>query len=84
MLRKNVAAGITDLMGGENRKFKSKMSFDTAFASVVNDMRGSYLLSFQAKQPRPGPHEIRVRLRNPPRDLILRARSEYWAVERHP
>lgn len=83
-LRKNVAAGVTDVMGGENRKFKDKMTFDAAFASVVNDIRGSYLLSFQPRQPKPGPHTIRVRLRNPRRDLVLRARTQYWAVESHP
>ncbi len=83
-LRKNVAEGVADVMGGENRKFKDKLGFDAAFASVANDIRGRYLLSFQPKHPRPGPHSIRVRLRNPRRDLVLRARSEYWATERHP
>jgi von Willebrand factor type A domain len=83
-LRKNVAAGVTDVMGGENRKFKDKMTFDAAFASVVNDIRGSYLLSFQPKQPDPGPHTIRVRLRNPRKDLVLTSRTQYWVTERQP
>ena len=83
-LRKNVGEGVADVMGGENRKFKDKVAFDGAFASMANDIRGRYLLSFQPKHPRPGPHSIRVRLRNPRKDLVLRARSEYWAVERHP
>ena len=83
-LRRNVAEGVADVMGGENRKFKDKFSFDAAFASVANDIRGRYLLSFQPKHPSPGPHSIRVGLRNPRRDLVVRARSEYWAVERHP
>jgi hypothetical protein len=83
-IRKNVAAGVADVMGGENMKFKDKFSFDAAFASMANDIRGRYLLSFQPRDPRPGPHSIRVRLRDPRRDLVLRARSQYWAVERHP
>lgn len=83
-LRKNVAAGVTDVMGGENRRFKDRVSFDAAFASVVNDIRGSYLLSFQPRQPKPGPHTIGVRLRDPERDLVLRARTQYWAVARGP
>lgn len=80
-LRKNVAVGVTDVMGGESRKFKDKTTFDAAFASVVNDIRASYLLSFQPKQPKPGPHAIRVRLRNPSKDLVLTSRTEYWATE---
>jgi hypothetical protein len=51
---------------------------------MANDIRSSYLLSFQPSHPRPGPHSVRVRLRNPRSDLVLRARSQYWAVERHP
>jgi hypothetical protein len=82
-LRKNVAVGVTDVMGGENRKFKDKMTFDAAFASVVNDIRGSYLLSFQPKQPTPGPHTLHVRLRSPRKDLVLTSRTEYWALEHH-
>jgi hypothetical protein len=81
-LHKNVAEGVADVMRGENRKFKDKPSFDAAFASLANDIRGRYFLSFQPKHPRPGPHSIRVRLRNPRKDLVLRARSLYWAVDR--
>jgi len=84
MLRKSAAEGVADVMGGESRKFKDKVNFDAAFASVANDIRGRYLLSFQPRHPRPGPHSIRVHLRNPRRDLVLRARSQYWAVESHP
>lgn len=80
-LRKNVAAGVTEVMGGDSRNFKDKTTFDAAFASVVNDIRASYLLSFQPKQPKPGPHQIRVRLRNPDKDLVLKSRAEYWAVK---
>jgi hypothetical protein len=83
-LRKNAAEGVADVMGGENKKFKDKFSFEAAFASVANDIRGRYLLSFQPKDLKPGPHSIRVRLRDPRKDLVLRARSQYWAVEHHP
>jgi len=83
-LRKNVAEGVADVMGGEDRKFKDKLSFDAAFASLTNDIRGRYLLSFQPRHPKPGPHSIRVRLRNPQKDLVLKARSEYWSVQGRP
>lgn len=83
-LRKNVAEGVADIMGGENRKFKNKVSFDAAFASLTNDIQGRYLLSFQPKHAGPGPHSIKVRLRHSQRDLILRARTQYWVAQSHP
>jgi len=83
-LRKNVSLGIADVMGGESKNFKDKNTFDAAFASLTNDIRGRYLLSFQPRHPKPGPHSIRVRLRNPQKDLVLKARSQYWTVEHHP
>jgi hypothetical protein len=79
-----ITEGVADVMGGENRKFKDKVTFDAAFASMANDIRGRYLLSFQPRHPRPVPHSIRIRLRNPRRDLVLRARYQYWAVESDP
>jgi hypothetical protein len=82
-LRKNVAQDIAAVMGGEDGKFKDKTTFDATFASITNGIRGRYLLSFQPKQPKLGPHPIRVRLRDSRKDLVLRARSEYWATERN-
>ena len=79
-LRKDVARAVSDVMGGEDRKFKDKFTFDAALQSVVNDVRGRYQLSFRPRNPRPGPHAIRVRLRDPQKDLVLRSRTEYWAV----
>jgi hypothetical protein len=49
-----------------------------------NDIRGPYLLSFRPKDPKPGPHRIRVHLRSEERDLLLRARPTYWAIQRTP
>lgn len=83
-LHRNAARDIAEVMGGEDGKFKDKATFDATFASMTNGIRGRYLLSFQPKQPKPGPHSIRVRLRDPRQDLVLRARSEYWAIERQP
>lgn len=83
-LRRNVARSTAEVMGGEDGKFEDKATFDATFASITNGIRGRYLLSFQPKQPKPGPHSLRVRLRDPRKDLLLRARSEYWAIERRP
>jgi len=83
-LHRNFAQDIAAMMGGEDGKFNNKITFDSTFASIANGIRGRYLLSFQPKQPTPGPHSIRVRLRDPRKDLVLRARSEYWATARQP
>jgi hypothetical protein len=83
-MRKSLAVEIANLTGGEARRFKDKSTFDSAFASVDNDIRGRYLLSFQPRHPTPGPHTIRVRLRDSQRDLVLRARNGYWAVQNRP
>ena len=83
-LRGNVAQNIAVVMGGEDGKFKDKGTFDATFASITNGIRGRYLLSFQPKQPMPGPHSIQVFLREPQHNLVLRARSQYWAIERQP
>lgn len=80
-LRKDVSLAVADVMGGEGRKFKDKVTFDATFASIANDIQGRYLLSFQPGHPKPGAHSIRVRLRDPQKDLVLKARSQYWAVE---
>lgn len=82
-LRKNVSLAVADVMGGESRKFKDKVTFDATFASIANDIQGRYLLSFQPSHPKPGAHSIRVRLRDRQKDLVLKARSQYWAVESH-
>ena len=83
-LRKNVAQDVAAVMGGEAGTFKDKTTFDATFASITNGIRGRYLLSFQPKQPKPDPHSIRVRLPEPRKDRVLRARSEYWAIESQP
>lgn len=83
-LRKSVSLAVADVMGGESRKFKDKVTFDATFASIANDIQGRYLLSFQPSHPQPGPHSTRVRLRDRQKDLVLKARAQYWAVETHP
>lgn len=79
-LRKNVSRGVAGVTGGETGRFKDKATFDATFGALTNDIRGRYLLSFHPKNPKPGPHAIRVRLRESRKDLIVKARLQYWAV----
>lgn len=79
--RKNVAIDVAKLSGGEYLTFGNQGTFDTQMATLANDDRSRYLLSFQPSDPKPGRHAIKVRLRNPER-FVVTARSMYWAVGR--
>jgi hypothetical protein len=47
--------------------------------SFSNHVHNRYLLSFEPKSPRPGLHQIRVRLKDPARNETVLFRSNYWA-----
>jgi VWFA-related protein len=81
-LRKNVAGAVAELTGGEYATFGDKRAFDTQMDAVAGDDHNRYLLSFQPTNPKPGPHAIRVRLRNPECACVVTARNMYWAVAR--
>jgi hypothetical protein len=83
-LRRNVTEALLDSTAGEYRKFSDQRSFETEFSILGNDIRGQYLLSFRPRDPKPGPHSIRVRLRAENRDLLVRARPTYWAIQSTP
>jgi len=78
-LRKNAAEAVADMSGGEYRTFKDKLTFDGSVDAFANHVRNRYLLSFQPKNPKPGPHTITVRLRDSRSDVSVTARNRYWA-----
>ena len=80
-LRQNVTEALALSTAGEYRKFNDQRSFETDFAKLGNDIRGRYLLSFHPKDPKPGPHKILVHLRGEDRQLLVRARPTYWAIQ---
>ena len=77
-MKKNMAQAMADMTGGEYRTFKNKHSFDAELEGLANHVRNRYLLSFQPKDPKFGPHRITVRLRDPGHDTVVLARSTYW------
>jgi len=77
-MRKNVPSTITSMTGGEYELFTSKKKFDVRMNDFTNHLHSRYLLSMEPKNPHPGFHQIRVRLRNGGKDEVL-ARSSYWA-----
>jgi VWFA-related protein len=77
-MRKNTPKAISSMTGGEYASFESQNGFETRMLDFTNHLHSRYLLSFQPRDPHPGLHELRVRLRDPERREIL-ARGSYWA-----
>jgi len=79
-MRKNVPSAVAIMTGGEYELFASKKRFEMRMNDFTNHLHARYLLSISPKDPTPGLHQIRVRLRNSQQGSVL-ARSSYWAQE---
>jgi VWFA-related protein len=77
-IRRNTPKAVAGMTGGEYEMFSSRKSFERLMTEFTNHLQSRYLLRFEPKDPHPGLHEIRVRLRAPGKRTIL-ARSSYWA-----
>jgi|ERR1700722_524524 VWFA-related protein len=77
-MRKNVPKTIAAMTGGEYELFATKKKFDIRMNDFTNHLHSRYLLSFAPKNPHPGLHQIRVRLKSAKKDTVL-ARTSYWA-----
>jgi hypothetical protein len=77
-MRKNSAKAIASLSGGEYQMFDSAKGFDARMNDFSNHLHSRYLLSFQPSHPRPGLHQLTVRLKEPGSTTVL-ARTSYWA-----
>jgi VWFA-related protein len=77
-MRKNVPKAISSMTGGEYASFESQNGFESRMVDFTNHLHSRYLLSFQPRNPHPGLHELRVRLRDQAKVEIL-ARGSYWA-----
>jgi VWFA-related protein len=80
-MRKNIPKSIAEMTGGEYSVFRTRAGFDSGMTDFDNHLHDRYLLSFQPKEPKPGLHEIRVRLREMKGATVL-ARSNYWMTQR--
>ncbi len=76
-LRKNIPATVAVMTGGEYDLFTNRKKFDARMNDFTNHLHSRYLLSFAPKEPRPGLHQIRVRLKDP-QDKTVLARTSYW------
>jgi len=77
-MRKNVPSAIASMTGGEYELFATKKKFDVRMNDFTNHLHSRYLLSIAPKEPHPGLHQIRVRLKDPGNASVL-ARNSYWA-----
>jgi hypothetical protein len=81
-LRKNTAAQLASLSGGDYFLFKSRTAFDEDLQKISNQIRNYYLLSFQPKAgAEAGLHTIQVKLKGVP-DAVVQTRRSYWLAAR--
>ena len=81
-MRKNVPSTIASMTGGEYELFATRKKFEVRMNDFTNHLHSRYLLSFSPKNPHPGLHQIRVRLRAQSPDAVnatVLARTSYWA-----
>jgi VWFA-related protein len=76
-MRKDVAAEVATLSGGEAVRFEGQRQLDDLIASIGNHIRYSYLLSFRPSPANPGFHPIHVSLVHYPQ-LTVSTRNSYW------
>ena len=77
-MRKNVPSTVASMTGGEYQLFATRKKFEVRMNDFTNHLHSRYLLSFAPKNPSPGLHQIRVRLKDAPKAPVL-ARTSYWA-----
>jgi VWFA-related protein len=77
-MRKNIPSTIASMTGGDYELFATRKKFEVRVNDFTNHLHSRYLLSFAPKNPHPGLHQIRVRLKGATEDTVL-ARSSYWA-----
>jgi len=82
-LRKNTAESVTELTGGEFRRFHDAKDLRAGLFAVSNDVRNYYVLSFRPTNPVPGLHALQVVARNSSR-IAVKSRTQYWVDDTQP
>jgi VWFA-related protein len=76
-LRTNPAESIAQLTGGEFFHFHDAKDLKAGLISVSNDVPNFYVLNFRPTSLRPGPHSLRLEIKDH-HQLVLKSRSSYW------
>jgi VWFA-related protein len=77
-IKKNTAAAIPQMTGGQYLRFNHGKQLDSEMAMLANQVHNRYILSFQPSDPKPGMHRLSVQLKQPLQVRVL-ARTSYWA-----
>jgi VWFA-related protein len=77
-MKKNLPSTVAAMTGGEYELFATRKKFEVRMNDFSNHLHSRYMLSITPKTPRPGLHNLRVRLRDAGKNTVL-ARSSYWA-----
>lgn len=77
-MKKNVSKSLASMTGGEYELFATDKTFEDHMFDFTNHLHNRYILTFQPKQPHPGLHQVRVRVREENNWTVL-ARTSYWA-----
>jgi VWFA-related protein len=80
-MRKNTPKTLAFMTSGEYELFASRKAFETNMSGFTNHLHSRYRLTFEPKDPHPGLHSIRVRLRDPAQNETVLFRSSYWASD---
>jgi VWFA-related protein len=80
-MKKNSAKALASMTGGEYEQFATRKGFESDMLGFANHLNSRYLLSFEPKNPHPGLHGIRVKLRHANPNQALLFRSTYWVAD---
>jgi hypothetical protein len=78
-LKKNTAAAIPHMTGGQYLRFNSGKQLDRQIAMLANQVHNRYMITFQPSDQTPGMHALGVKLRQA-LDVRVLARTSYWAT----
>lgn len=79
-MRKNFAAEIASLTGGETATFDNQHELDESLSTVAMHIRNRYVLTFQPASATSGLHALQVRIPSHP-ELTIIARTSYWSSQ---
>jgi VWFA-related protein len=78
-MRKDTAAEVANLSGGESLQFGDRADLDRQLATIANHLPNRYILTFRPSSNEPGFHAIKVQLANQALAATVKARTSYWS-----
>ena len=76
-LRRNTSQSIAELTGGMFHEFKNGKDLEADLSLLAKDLPNYYVLSFRPSELTPGPHALRLQMKDRP-DLSVIYRTGYW------